>query len=291
VHQSAPPDRRRARPATRRPPAPRPTPARGRRRLQRSTCRESDSPEPRGGSGSGAAHDLVVSGGDGDPRRAPRDATGMLVSFVASPSDLARAVGATPERRPGLAPPMDAIKLDDGTLAVSAVVLDPTARPIDGATAVRRHRPAPRPARSGRDGDTVVVATGQWLRGLDLVPQPSGDRKASSVCRLRRPERQCQPPRDGHAPPHPRIVTRTAVEIESVPAFCHSARVDSEAPRAAASSRPARPASPVDLTARRYHRRPMLYAGAVQRRRGVKLRPYFAISTGRCSRSRTCPES
>ena len=64
----------------------------------------------------------------------------------------------------------------------------------------------------------MVVATGQWLRGLDLVPRGHpGDGKAEvQVYRLRRPERRAMRRRlaTGTHVPHPRIVTRTAVEIE-----------------------------------------------------------------------------
>ena len=174
------------------------------------------------GSPEAAPPDLVVTGGDADLAAALVGApSGVLVSFVASPeSDLARAVGlraGAPAQ--GLALPMDAIELDDGTLAVNAVVLGAppdrlTARRPSGAIDLRLDR---------RDlvvdgATTVVVATGQWLRGLDLVPRGHpGDGKAEvHAYRLRRPERRAMRSRlaTGTHLPHPRIVTRTAVEID-----------------------------------------------------------------------------
>jgi hypothetical protein len=180
------------------------------------------SPGEEWGARESAPPDLVVSGGDRDLAAALLGtATGVLVSFVASPeSDLARAVGlraGAPAQ--GLALPMDAIELDDGTLAVNAVVLGP---PPDRLTAL--HASCAVDVRLDRRdlvvdrATTVVVATGQWLRGLDLVPRGHpGDGKAEvQVYRLRRPERRAMRSRlaTGTHLPHPRIVTRTAVEID-----------------------------------------------------------------------------
>jgi hypothetical protein len=166
--------------------------------------------------------DLVVTGGDGDLAGAlVGTPSGVLVAFVASPeSDLARAVGlrsGAPTQ--GLALPMDAIELDDGTLAVNAVVLG---RPPDRLTAL--HSSGAVDLRlDGRDlfvggATTVVVATGQWLRGLDLVPRghPGDGRAEVHAYCLRRPERRAMRSRlaTGTHLPHPRILTRTAVEID-----------------------------------------------------------------------------
>jgi hypothetical protein len=179
----------------------------------------------RWGSPEDAPPDLVVVGGDTDLSRALLGtAAGVLVSFVASPeSDVARAVGlraGAPQQ--GLALPMDALELGDGTVAVNAVVLGP---PPDRLTALRPLLRAGDIALrlDGRDevvndATTVVVATGQWLRGLDLVPRghPGDGRAEVQAYRLRRNERRAMRARlpTGTHLPHPRIVTRTAVEIE-----------------------------------------------------------------------------
>ena len=68
----------------------------------------------------------MVEGDDADLAAALAGSpSGVLVSFTPAPgSDVARAVGiraGAPHR--GLALPMDALELDDGTLAVNAVVL------------------------------------------------------------------------------------------------------------------------------------------------------------------------
>jgi hypothetical protein len=171
--------------------------------------------------------DLVVSGDDRDLAAAVASAPrGVLVSFVpAAGSDIARAVGlrsGAPHQ--GLALPMDALELGDGTLAVNAVVLgpppdrlhafDPTGAftlALDGAAGAGGRGEATR-------GTTVVVATGQWLRGVDLVPRghPGDGRAEVQVYRLRRSERRAMRRRlpTGAHLPHPRITTRTAVEIE-----------------------------------------------------------------------------
>ncbi|MDQ1533073.1 MAG: hypothetical protein QOF28_834, partial [Actinomycetota bacterium] len=140
-------------------------------------------------------------------------------------SDIARAVGlrsGAPHQ--GLALPMDALELGEGTLAVNAVVLGPAPdrlRAFDptGAITLALDGLA---ATDGRGqtmrGTTVVVATGQWLRGVDLVPRghPGDGRAEVQVYRLRRSERRAMRRRlpTGAHLPHPRITTRTAVEID-----------------------------------------------------------------------------
>lgn len=166
--------------------------------------------------------ELTVAGSDTDLALALRDAPpGVLVSFVPAPdSDLARAVGlraGAPSL--GLALPMDALALDDGRLAVSTVVLGP---PPDQLGALDPAVPVV-VVLDGREQTlegvtTIVVATGQWLRALDLVPRGHpGDGKAEvQVYRLSRTERRAMRARlpTGTHLPHPRIDTRTASEVE-----------------------------------------------------------------------------
>jgi hypothetical protein len=166
--------------------------------------------------------ELSVAGSDTDLALALRHtAPGVLVSFVPSAgSDLARAVGLRAGSAPrGLALPMDALELDDGRLAVSSVVLGP---PPDRLGALDPAMPVV-VVLDGRErtlegATTVVVATGQWLRGIDLVPRGHpGDGKAEvQVYRLSRTERRVMRARlpTGTHLPHPRIDTRSATEIE-----------------------------------------------------------------------------
>ncbi len=189
-----------------------------------------------------AAPDLTVAGDDADLAAAIRAAPAVvLVAFAPSPaSDVARAIGlqaGAPAR--GLALPMDAIELADGTLAVNAVVLG---TPPDRLTAFDRSGEVI----VGLDGreqtcaaaTTVVVATGQWLRGVDLVPRghPGDGRAEVQVYRLHRGERRPMRARlpTGTHLPHPRIVTRTAVLIEARASRPLAVEVDGRArPRAA----------------------------------------------------------
>jgi YegS C-terminal NAD kinase beta sandwich-like domain len=169
-----------------------------------------------------AAPDLTIEGDDADLALALRGAPpGVLVAFVPSPeSDLARAVGLTAGIAPrGMALPMDALELADGSLAVNCMVLG---SPPDRLTALRRSTELV-VRLDGReqtieDATTLVVATGQWLRGLDLVPRghPGDGRAEVQVYRLRRAQRRPMRARllTGTHLPHPRIVARNAVAID-----------------------------------------------------------------------------
>ena len=175
------------------------------------------------GSREDAPPDLTVVGDDADLATAVRGApAGVLVAFTPSPaSDLARAIGlqaGAPAR--GLALAMDAIELADGALAVNAVVLGP---PPDRLTA-RDRACEVTVALDGHEqtypgATTVVVATGQWLRGVDLVPRghPGDGRAEVQVYRLGRGERRAMRARlpTGSHLPHPRIVTRTAMLVDA----------------------------------------------------------------------------
>jgi len=176
------------------------------------------------GSPEDSAPDLVVTGDDHDLATAVAGSPpGVLVSFVAAPgSDVARAVGlrsGAPHQ--GLALPMDALELGDGRLAVNAVVLGPPPdrlHAFDAAAAISLDLDGADGRGDAMQGTTVVVATGQWLRGVDLVPRghPGDGRAEVQVYRLRRSERRAMRRRlpTGAHLPHPRITTRTAVAIE-----------------------------------------------------------------------------
>jgi hypothetical protein len=168
--------------------------------------------------------DLVVKGGDGDLADALKGTPpGVLVSFVPSPdSDVALAIGlragATPQ---GLALPMDVLELADGTLAVNAVVLGTPPDQLNW-----KHRSGEIKMRlDGREiglaikrATTVVIANGQFLRGLDVVPRGHpGDGKAEvQLYRIGRRERQgmrIRLPTGAHLP-HQSIVCRSAVFVD-----------------------------------------------------------------------------
>jgi YegS C-terminal NAD kinase beta sandwich-like domain len=173
------------------------------------------------GSPEDSAPDLVVAGGDHDLAAAVAGAPpGVLVAFAPTPeSDVARAIGLTAGAPPqGLALPMDALALGDGTLAVNAVIFG------TAPDRLRGFRPAVAITLQvdGREEaidrvTTVAVATGQWLRGVDLVPRghPGDGRAEIQAYRLRRSERSAMRRRlhTGTHLPHPRIVTRSAAEI------------------------------------------------------------------------------
>jgi hypothetical protein len=177
--------------------------------------------EPWGEPADGPA-DLTVSGSDGDLAAALRDTPpGILVSFVPSPgSDVARAVGLTADAPgQGLALPMDALEIGaDGTLAVNAVVLGTPPdrlRVLDGSAVIRLHLDGREEATD--PATTVVVATGQWLRGVDLVPRghPGDGRAEVQVYSLARGQRRAMRDRlpTGTHLPHADILTRSAVSV------------------------------------------------------------------------------
>lgn len=187
------------------------------------------------GSPEGSAPDLEVRGGDAALARAVAGAPGALVRFHPDPtSDLARAVGIGPGEAVGTALTLDALALDDGTLACNMCVVG---TPPDG---LRWSSPSfdlevelnGEPWFSGR-ASTAVVATGQFLRGLDLVPRGHpGDAKAEiQVYELRRRERRPMRARlaTGAHVPHPRIRRRSArtIRVRAHPAV--PSEVDGEA--------------------------------------------------------------
>jgi hypothetical protein len=161
--------------------------------------------------------DIVVRGGDGDLADAVRERPGSRVGFEAdASSDLARAVGLVPGGATGpgesaMELPLDVLALDNGVIAVNAVVLGaPPAQlrwttlgtalivEVDGRTVF-----------DGR-ATTVVVANGEYLDGQDLVPRghPGDGRAEVQVYALARGQRRAMRRRlaEGTHVPHPGIV-------------------------------------------------------------------------------------
>jgi hypothetical protein len=163
------------------------------------------------GSDHDASADIVVSGDDAALAAALRGHDAPLVRFRPDEhSDLARAVGLSATSAGTTALPLDALDVD-GALACNAVVLGV---PPDR---LRRHHRA-RPVRVEVDGrviadgpaTTVVVATGQFVRGLDVVPSghPGDGRLEIQVYALPRAQRARMRRRlaGGSHLPHPGVV-------------------------------------------------------------------------------------
>ncbi len=166
--------------------------------------------------------DAVVEGDDAALAAAVRAGRpGMLVQFEpADDSDLAHTLGlrAGMARR-GVALPMDVLELADERIATNVVVLGHAPdhlRATDRSTRVTLQ--TDRRVEAFDAVTTVVLATGQWLRNTNLVPRghPGDGRAEVHVYRLARRERRPMRVRlpTGVHLPHPRIVTRTAVEID-----------------------------------------------------------------------------
>jgi hypothetical protein len=171
------------------------------------------------GSPAVAPADIEVEGDDAALADAFGAAPGALIRFIPrSTSDLARAVGLGRGEPRGHALPLDALELGNGTLAVNMCIL--------GTPPDRLRRSSPtleleiqlngRPWFTG-GATTVVIANGQFLRGLDVVPRghPGDGRAEIQVYELRRSERRQMRARlavGGHVP-HPRIRQRAAAVI------------------------------------------------------------------------------
>jgi diacylglycerol kinase family enzyme len=167
------------------------------------------------------APDLEVSGDDADLARILDTHQGALVRFRASPdSDFARALGLSATGEPtGLAATVDALTVQPGGHAINAVVLGapPSRVRATTPTARLRVRVNGRDLTAGR-ATTVVIANGQFLDGLDVVPRghPGDGRVEVQVYALRRGERRgmrARLPQGVHLP-HPRITTATGREVE-----------------------------------------------------------------------------
>jgi hypothetical protein len=169
--------------------------------------------------------DVRVRGSDADLAESVRMRPGALVELdPTTESDIARAVGIA-GRAPGgaLQLPFDVIDLDDDLLVVNAAILG-----VPPDRLGRRHRRARVVVRvDGRtrfDGraTTVVIATGQYLRGSDLVPRghPGDGRIEVQVYGLAPGQRRAMRRRlaTGTHVPHPDITEAAGRRVEvSVP--------------------------------------------------------------------------
>jgi hypothetical protein len=170
-----------------------------------------------------APADLSVDGPDAALAAIAADHPGALVRFRPDPSsDLARAVGAAAgAATSGLAVPIDVLAATPGGMAVNAIVLGTPPRRVRATT-----RRAPVEVRVDGRGvatmpaTTVVIASGQFLDGLDVVPRghPGDGRLEVQVYALRPGERRAMRarlPRGVHVP-HPRITTTSGRQVEVV---------------------------------------------------------------------------
>lgn len=158
--------------------------------------------------------DLDVAGDDATLAAAVADAgPDPLVRFFPAPaSDLARAVGLAGAGTGALVLPLDLLRLDDGGVAVNAVVvgvppdrlrwwhpLFPVEVLIDGTGLTTR-------------ATSVVVTTGQFLRGVDVSPRghPGDGWCEVQVYALAPGQRRLMRARlrSGSHLPHPQITTR-----------------------------------------------------------------------------------
>jgi hypothetical protein len=174
--------------------------------------------------------DLQVTGNDADLSAAVGAAPGALVRFPAAPdSDLRRAIGIDPRTVAGLDVPVDALALDLGPLAVRPAV-DLAVNMVVVGTAPDRLRRFSRRifATVSVDGHplvaypvtTIVVATGEFLRGHDVVPRghPGDGRAEVQVYAVRPSERRAVRTRlrTGVHVPHPAIRQRSGTRVEII---------------------------------------------------------------------------
>jgi hypothetical protein len=170
--------------------------------------------------------DHEVTGDDRALAAAVAEHAGALIAFTPDgSSELARTVGLGPDASEGdddreaMDLPMDVLALGDGTLAVNMVVFG---TPPDGLSRFSK-RTALRIRADGKiwfndRATTVVLAIGQWLHGIDLVPRghPGDGRIEVQAYRLDPGERRGMRKRlpQGAHLPHPRIPNRTARSID-----------------------------------------------------------------------------
>jgi hypothetical protein len=165
------------------------------------------------------APDLEVAGDDTDLAAVLRAHRDVLVRFRPTErSDLARAVGLTGGGPGELAAPIDALDLGPAGHAVNAAVLGTHPARLGLTTPSARLRVSVngRPTFEGR-ATTVVVANGQFLDGLDVVPRghPGDGRMEVQVYALARGERKAMRARlpQGTHLPHPRITTASGQSV------------------------------------------------------------------------------
>ena len=188
--------------------------------------------EPWGTPATGPA-DLTVRGDDAELADAITAVPGARIALDGTGGgDLARAVGIAGAHSAGTSElPFDVLDLDDGTLAVNAIMLG-----VAPGELARRHRRSPvvvrvddRTVFDGR-ATTVVIATGQFLGGADLVPRghPGDGRIEVQVYALDPGQRAAMRRRlaAGTHVPHPGIVEATGASVAVVTARPWPLQVD-----------------------------------------------------------------
>jgi hypothetical protein len=163
--------------------------------------------------------DVEVAGDDTDLAGVLGAHRGDLVRFHPTErSDFARAVGIAGGGPAVLAAPIDALDLGAAGHAVNAAVLGTHPARIGLTTPSARLRVSVngRPTFDGR-ATTVVIANGQFLDGLDVVPRghPGDGRMEIQVYALQRGERKAMRSRlpQGTHVPHPRITTASGRSV------------------------------------------------------------------------------
>jgi YegS C-terminal NAD kinase beta sandwich-like domain len=163
--------------------------------------------------------EVDVTGGDADLATAVADRPGVRVSFHPdSSSDLAGAVGLGSRPLHDLEVPLDLLRLDDGRTAANMIVLGSPPDEIRrfarrfGASVRVDNRPVFHgPCRA------VVIATGQFRRGLDIVPRghPGDGRAEIQVYAVRDRDLRALRRRlaTGTHVPHPEITQRTGSRV------------------------------------------------------------------------------
>jgi hypothetical protein len=166
--------------------------------------------------------DLSVAGDDAALARWVADHPGARIAFrPARTSDVARAVGLDPANpnAPGSGSiALDALRLADGDLAVNMIVLGtPPDRVGRFTRAIGARLEVDGTNVATTRATTIVIATGQFLRGLDVVPRghPGDGRLEVQVYRLRGVERREMRERLGRGAhiPHARITQRPGREV------------------------------------------------------------------------------
>lgn len=173
------------------------------------------------GSPASGPPDLVVGGDDAALAAAVGDRPGALVRWTPAPgADLARELGLDAESPPTREVPLDALRIDRGPTAVNMIVVG---TPPDRLRRFSR-RIAAHVTVDGRavpvEGavTSIVIATGEFLRGHDVVPRghPGDGRAEVQVYALPPSQRPAarRRLRAGAHVPHPNIAQRSGTTVD-----------------------------------------------------------------------------